>query len=451
MKDEEINGPKELTENSSKTVKENCGDAEGSKYHMEKLRQYQLNRLKYYYAVVVCNTAETANKLYLECDGMEYESSATKLDMRFIPDDMFFDQEPKDVCNRMPDLTKYSPRLFANTALQQIKVNLTWDETDPDRIDFNKKVISGEDMPDGNLKEYIATSSEEGNLEECENEVNEDKESICGEDKNLSKYRSLLAAIKDKKEKKEKGDVEMEITWEIGLRDKIDNQVEEKSKSQLTPFERIIQKKKERRRQKREISKAKFFKDNDDLCSDNEIQSDVDLNDPFFNEMHKGKGKKKNVGLKLEETGDDTDQHKFQKELELLLAEDEEEEGKSHFNFKAIQDLENTSKKKRRKLLKKNKQIPTEDNFKIFFFQVNVQDERFSALYNSHLFNIDPADSHYRKTKGMEEFIKEKLKRKIHPDNEMMKVLNRRLECRDSTFFFSSVPLPMGTFYSNIC
>jgi len=54
---------------------------------------------------------------------MEYESSATKLDIRFVPDDITFDEKPKDSADRMPDKDQYTPPEFVTTALTQSKVS----------------------------------------------------------------------------------------------------------------------------------------------------------------------------------------------------------------------------------------------------------------------------------------------------------------------------------------
>lgn len=44
----------------------------------------------------------TAEVLYEECDGTEFELSGNVLDLRYIPDDMEFDQEPHSVAIELP-------------------------------------------------------------------------------------------------------------------------------------------------------------------------------------------------------------------------------------------------------------------------------------------------------------------------------------------------------------
>ena len=56
----------------------------------ENLRRYELDRLKYYFGVVTCDSVATADALYAECDGAEFEASSLPLDLRFIPEDMAF-------------------------------------------------------------------------------------------------------------------------------------------------------------------------------------------------------------------------------------------------------------------------------------------------------------------------------------------------------------------------
>merc|ERR1712130_697274 len=160
---------------------------------MDRVRKYQVARLKYYYAVAKFDSIEAANHVYTECDGMEYELSATRLDLRFIPAEMTF-SNPSSSCLAPPNPDKYQPKAFCTTALQQGKVELTWDEDNQDRAKAIKEAYNmaeGEEMD--NLGDLIGSASEdeEGDGEEDMDRIKGDSQ----EKDSISKYRALLADI----------------------------------------------------------------------------------------------------------------------------------------------------------------------------------------------------------------------------------------------------------------
>ncbi|KAL1459796.1 hypothetical protein WDU94_011750 [Cyamophila willieti] len=447
MAEEEVKGPLELVEHSEDSEDEEGEQStEGSAYHREKLRQYQLNRLKYYYAVVLFDSAESANKVYTDCDGMEYESSATRVDLRFIPDDTDFDEEPKESCTELPDLSKYKPRHFMNSALQQVKVNLTWDETDPDRVEAVSKLMSG-DVDEHNLKTYLATSSEEedNDSEEVPDETandNNEQPSNIKESKQdvINKYRALLKSINDDEAAK-KNDVEMEISWGVGLEDRTKELMKEKKQKDLTPFQKLLEKKKDKRKKKREEKQKSEKENGEGGGGDDDIPSDIDMNDPYFKEeidaMKKSnkKSKQQSDNNRLEEeegesSESDSDEANAQANLELLLMDDKQlgNTADKHFNMKKIEEREKElegkmGKKKKKKSMKnyKKKKIEEKKSAKEDIqdgFKVDVTDSRFNAVYTSHHYNIDPADPHFHRTQSMQAIIEEKQKRRRQADDE---------------------------------
>ncbi|CAG7830713.1 unnamed protein product [Allacma fusca] len=444
LAEEELHGPKELvaekldSEDEDEVVADD--DEEGAGYDMEKLRKYQLNRLKYFYAVLEFDTKESADKVYTECDGMEYESSATRVDLRFIPEEMTFDDEPKDRCESLPDAKKYRPRFFTTTALQQMKVDLTWDETDPRRKELTERIFnSKENVEDEDIRAYLASSSdseEEENTDARADDFDDDKKDP------VLKYKALLQSMEDTDKKKKDKDVEMEITWGVGLKKKseelVKRKLEEQSKAKMTPWEEMLAKRREKRKTRKAERKGGEQKEGSESASgsgsdegtntsesgdegdeipfsDDDV--DIDMNDPYFkqerssNDVFKSSSKTKSKNpAKSQHSEEKSDKQNMKDaELELLLM-DEEKDNKRHFSMKKILEAESNalSKKKKNKKWKKEKPAPETDEF-----QVDLQDNRFSALYLSHHFNVDPSDPNFKKTKGMEALVSEKQKRRL--------------------------------------
>ena len=68
-------------------------DAGSDDIDMAKLREYQLERLRYYYAIATFSTVEAAKKVLSECNGTEFERTANMFDLTYVPDEMEFDAD----------------------------------------------------------------------------------------------------------------------------------------------------------------------------------------------------------------------------------------------------------------------------------------------------------------------------------------------------------------------
>lgn len=414
MKEEGLHGPTELLGNN---LPENENeDTSEQRIIREKVREYQFKRLQYYYAVVECDSPETANKLYEECDGMEYESSSSFLDLRFIPDELTFEDEPKDVAADV-DLAAYKPKYFTSAALSSSKAELTWDETDHERVATLTRRFQKDEIKEMDFNAYLASSSEEDDEADIVEEEESQQADITAavntkkDDEQISKYRELLRTIQGKEEKTK--DMEMEITWIPGLKETTEAMVKKKLENQdsLTPWEHYLEKRKDKKREKRkqknkiEDQEAKSTEE----LSDDEVPADVDLSESFFtDELGQSAPQLKKASKKIQRsknkpltTEDEANLEKEKAEMALLMMDDEEED-RRHFNYDKIVEQQNLSKKKKKKLIKKQ-ELLGKDNF-----QVDVTDPRFRAIYSSHHFNLDPSDPGFKKTNATQSFLQEK-------------------------------------------
>lgn len=418
MKEEQVQGPVELL-----SIPEDAPEKDWTS--REKLRDYQFKRLKYYYAVVDCDSLETASKIYEDCDGLEFESSCSFIDLRFIPDDITFDDEPKDIASEV-DLTAYKPKYFTSAAMGTSTVEITWDETDHERITTLNRKFKKEELLDMDFQAYLASSSEdEEEIEEEQKDnvgvnVEEDgktKKSQKDDEEQIAKYRQLLQVIQEKEKKGKENDMEMEIKWVPGLKESAEEMVKNKleGKDKLTPWEQFLEKKKEKKRLKK---KQKALAEE---ASEDELPSDVDLNDPYFAEEVKKIGVRKK-SMKSAKDGmspeEETEIERQRAEMSLLMM-DEEEESKKHFNYDKIVEHQNLSKKKKKQLMKKKELL--EDDF-----EVNIKDTRFQAMYTSHLFNLDPSDPNFKKTKAMEKILEEKARQREQKEQELTQAIKKK-------------------------
>eukprot|EP00039_Didymoeca_costata_P010935 m.149252 g.149252 ORF g.149252 m.149252 type:complete len:630 (+) comp15009_c0_seq2:204-2093(+) len=341
----------------------------------EKLRAYEMSKLRYYYAVVVCDSVETASTIYKACDGHEFEKSRNIMDIRFIPDDVEFENEPKEICDDMPNPEEINEKSFETNALAHSNVKFTWDEEDKDaQAILKKKSFTQEELEKTDFSAFLQSESED---------------ELSDNDERKEKVKALLQSCKEAEEaENNKGD--LQITWDLGLKEKTEQllrdreeKLEEKNMNvgELLEKKRKLKSKERKRAIKEKLAKAK--KGNMEDSEDDEMnERRVGGDDPFFK-------------LSAEDLA------------ELGLTEKQLEEQKHEKNSENQEDSVQKKTKGKKRKQKKDGKAEAKDDFK-----VDVADPRFSAVFDRSEYYIDPTQPAFKNTDQMRNLIKERQKRR---------------------------------------
>ncbi len=437
----------EDSEEEDDKIKQNLLRADdGEEFDSGALRQYQLERLRYYYAVITFSDKNTALKVYEATDGTEYLTSANFFDLRFIPDDTEFDDKPRDECISIP--AGYRPTEFVTDALQHSKVKLTWDAEDTSRKETINKAFSGSraEIGENDLRAYLGSDSESDEEEEevVEGEAEEELDTPKLTKKELARQKMRLAlglaAEPTKSDKKEKAPVgDMQITFTAGLssKDKKEGVFVNKPIIEETTAEAYIRKEKERKaRRKTKAQAAREGKTSEEVegaaaTEEPEEKEDLGFDDPFFatDEVVKttaAKSLRKEARDKkhAEKMAKLAEEESHRAELELLMTDGAGEDGQKleHFDINEIARAEKLAKKgKRGKKGKLGKPSVNEDGELVLEdrkgalqsnFEIDVKDERFGKLFESHEFAIDTSNPKFKATENMKKLLEEGRKRR---------------------------------------
>ncbi|KAJ5783577.1 uncharacterized protein N7518_009254 [Penicillium psychrosexuale] len=418
---------------------------DGEEFNSTQLRRYQLDRLRYYYAIIKFSSKDVAKHVYDLVDGVEYLSSANFFDLRFVPEDTdFSDDKSRDECSRIPD--GYKPTEFVTDALQHSKVKLTWDADDKTRKEAQARAFRGsrQDIDENDLKAYLGSDSseneesddEDGGVEVVDNTAGEATTTkLSKKEAERQRMRALLGlSVEPTRTREERPVGEMEVTFTSGLagghgKDTI---FENEPEIEESTIDKYVRKERERKKRRKEKLKAKSSTEDGAAADseDNEAdlakvgpaevpqqeEEEMGFNDPFFDDPDgkatAGSRRKEERRKKREERAAEEAASAAQRaELELLMVDDKKINIK-HFDMNEIEKAEKQARKKGKGKKGKKVELAQTDDF-----EVNVSDPRFSRLYDTHDFAIDPTNPRFKSTSGMKALLDEGRKRRRTGDD----------------------------------
>ncbi|KAF9682156.1 hypothetical protein SADUNF_Sadunf05G0079400 [Salix dunnii] len=272
---------------------------------------------------------------------------------------------------------------FHTKALQHSNIPVSWDEDEPQRVKTLKQKFNADQLAELELKEFLASDESETDNDEADNDMEDESDK---KHKKRDKYRALIQSGDGSDEDLEEGQ-DMEVTFNTGLEDISKRILEKKDKKSETVWEAYLRKRREKKKARK--NQSKYSSEEDSSETDEEGMEGLEQPDDFFIEepsvkkLNKDYQDKKNKEEKqLQDTDREAEASKA--ELELLLADDKGgEKGLKGYNLKP-----------KKAKGKKGKEVPDLDKIPTS----NLDDPRFSALFTSPLFALDPTDPQFKRS-----------------------------------------------------
>lgn len=402
------------------------------------LRRYELQKLKYYFAIVECDSGETANFLFNELDNVELEHSSMVLDLSFVPDELSFDdREVRDraVAGSVGD---YKAPSFVVEALQHTKVHCTWDEGDKDRERKLTNISRWRELNESELQQYIASTDSSDSEPDMDLAQLNQRLQRTGRGGGEGRGGEGGGEVKIANGKKAKAEKIRRQLLGLGAESDMDSD-EPHGRSERAKDDFFCSDREDEGEEGDPATSANGSEVDDTVMEYTympERDSDDDEEKKPRAKGRNGKarngegakekpskadkkgGKQKNGRIHAEDEEDNETKSKRQAQLELLFDNNlEENADERDFNMRDLVKLQkktggedqSQSKKKKKKLRKKSK---GEDAVENSDFQLNLEDERFKALFEDAKYGIDLTNPDFKQTSLMNELLSEQTKRK---------------------------------------
>ncbi|MCJ1306037.1 pre-rRNA-processing protein esf1, partial [Hypocenomyce scalaris] len=363
----------------------------------------------------------------------------------------FSDDKPRDECERIPD--GYRPNEFVTDALQHSKVRLTWDADDGTRKEIQKRAFEGSraDIDENDLKAYLGSDSsdDEGpeptvidatsaNLSNAEALEDSTAPRLTKKEAERQRVRALLgledapAMIKTTKSGAAGPVGDVQITFSSGLtsgpaKGSVFQNEPERNETTVEKYVRKEKERKARRKEKLKTSRTdpEAADEQTDASGEEAVQeksaitdaADLGFDDPFFTAPADDKAattalrQEQKRQKRAQRGADEAASAAKRAELELLMVDDKTGGDVNHFDINEIAKAEKAMKKKKRQKLSAREKAALEAK-RQDGFQMDVEDPRFSAVFERNEFAIDPTNPKFKGTEGMKALLEEGRKKR---------------------------------------